>query len=431
MIDRYSRECMRDIWSQENKYRTWLDIEIKACEALCELGTVPAAALANIKKKAAFDVRRIEEIEETTRHDVIAFTTCVAEYVGEDARYIHWGLTSSDILDTSFSMLLREASNIILQDIDDLLAVLKERAMEHRMTVMIGRSHGIHAEPVTFGIKMALWYDEMKRQRERMQRAMDAVSVGKLSGAVGTFAHNPPFVEEYVCRELGLRPAPVATQVIQRDVYAEFFTTIAVIGASIEKFAVEIRHLQRTEVSEVSEYFSAGQKGSSAMPHKKNPILSENISGLARLLRGNALAAIENVALWHERDISHSSVERVIGPDSTILLDFMLVRFTGLMRSLIVYPEAMQKNLELSRGLYYSQKILLELTLRGVSREDAYRIVQRNALAAWDRKKDFKDMVLHDSEITFVISPQEIESFCSSAFFTAHVDDIFKRVFTT
>jgi len=431
MIDRYSRECMRDIWSQENKYRTWLDIEIKACEALCELGTVPAAALANIKKKAAFDVRRIEEIEETTRHDVIAFTTCVAEYVGEDARYIHWGLTSSDILDTSFSMLLREASNIILQDIDDLLAVLKERAMEHRMTVMIGRSHGIHAEPVTFGIKMALWYDEMKRQRERMQRAMDAVSVGKLSGAVGTFAHNPPFVEEYVCRELGLRPAPVATQVIQRDVYAEFFTTIAVIGASIEKFAVEIRHLQRTEVSEVSEYFSAGQKGSSAMPHKKNPILSENISGLARLLRGNALAAIENVALWHERDISHSSVERVIGPDSTILLDFMLVRFTGLMRSLIVYPEAMQKNLELSRGLYYSQKILLELTLRGVSREDAYRIVQRNALAAWDRKKDFKDMVLHDSEITSVISPQEIESFCSSAFFTAHVDDIFKRVFTT
>ncbi len=429
MIDRYSRECLRAIWSQENKYKTWLDIEIKACEALCELGTVPAAALANIKAKASFDVRRIEEIEEITRHDVIAFTTCVAEYVGEDARYIHWGLTSSDILDTSFSMLLKEASAIILKDIDELLTVLKDRAFEHRLTVMIGRSHGIHAEPVTFGLKMALWYDEMRRQRERMQRAMETISVGKLSGAVGTFAHNPPFVEEYVCRELGLRPAPVSTQVIQRDVYAEFFTTLAVIGASIEKFAVEIRHLQRTEVSEVSEYFSAGQKGSSAMPHKKNPILSENISGLARLLRGNALAAIENVALWHERDISHSSVERVIGPDSTTLLDFMLVRFTNLMRKLIVYPESMQKNLELSRGLYYSQKILLELTLRGVSREDAYRIVQRNALAAWDQKKDFKQMVLADSDITSVITPQEIEAFCSSAFFTAHVDDIFTRVF--
>ncbi len=429
MIDRYSRECLRAIWSQENKYKTWLDIEIKACEALCEMGPVPAAALANIKAKASFDVRRIEEIEEITRHDVIAFTTCVAEYVGEDARYIHWGLTSSDILDTSFSMLLKEASAIILKDIDELLTVLKDRAFEHRLTVMIGRSHGIHAEPVTFGLKMALWYDEMRRQRERMQRAMETISVGKLSGAVGTFAHNPPFVEEYVCRELGLRPAPVSTQVIQRDVYAEFFTTLAVIGASIEKFAVEIRHLQRTEVSEVSEYFSAGQKGSSAMPHKKNPILSENISGLARLLRGNALAAIENVALWHERDISHSSVERVIGPDSTTLLDFMLVRFTNLMRKLIVYPESMQKNLELSRGLYYSQKILLELTLRGVSREDAYRIVQRNALAAWDQKKDFKQMVLADSDITSVITPQEIEAFCSSAFFTAHVDDIFTRVF--
>jgi len=420
---------MRAIWSQENKYRTWLDIEIKACEALCELKIVPAAALANIKKKAAFDVGRIEEIEEVTRHDVIAFTTCVAEYVGEDARYIHWGLTSSDVLDTSFSMLLREASGIILQDIDALLAVLRERAFEHRMTVMIGRSHGIHAEPVTFGLKMALWYDEMRRQRVRMERAMEAVSVGKLSGAVGTFAHNPPFVEEYVCRGLGLRPAPVSTQVIQRDVYAEFFTTLAVIGASIEKFAVEIRHLQRTEVSEVAEYFSAGQKGSSAMPHKKNPILSENISGLARLLRGNALAAMENVALWHERDISHSSVERVIGPDSTALLDFMLVRFTNLMRSLIVYPEAMRRNLELSRGLYYSQKILLELTLRGVSREDAYRIVQRNALAAWDRKKDFREMVLGDGDITAVITPGEIESFCSDEFFTAHVDDIFRRVF--
>jgi len=430
MIERYSREVMNQIWSEENKFKTWLEIEIRACEALCKLGKIPEQALKNIQERGRFDIQRINEIEKVTKHDVIAFTTSVAEFVGEDSRYIHWGLTSSDILDTSFSMLLKESSEVLLEDIDNLLSTLKEKAFQYKETIMIGRSHGIHAEPITFGLKMALWYDEMKRQKKRMEQAKESISVGKISGAVGTFAHNPPFVEEYVCEKCGLKPAPISTQVIQRDVYAEFFTTLAVIGSSIEKFAVEIRHLQRTEVSEVSEYFSAGQKGSSAMPHKKNPILSENVSGLVRILRGNALAAMENVALWHERDISHSSVERIIGPDSTTALDFMLVRFTGLLKNLIVYPENMQENLERTRGLYYSQKILLELTQRGVSREDGYRIVQKNALEAWEQKKNFKEVVLGDDDITKVISNDEIEEFCSPAFFMKHVDDIYKRVFT-
>jgi len=429
MIDRYSRDIMKKIWSPENRFRTWLEIELRACEALCQLGQIPEAALKNIKDKADFNVDRIDEIEQVTKHDVIAFTTCVGEYVGEDSRYIHWGLTSSDVLDTSFSMLLTEASDLLLTDIDDLLAVLKDKAMEHKHILMIGRSHGIHAEPITFGLKMALWYDEMKRQKVRMERAREAVRVGKISGAVGTFAHNPPFVEAYVCEKCGLKPAPISTQIIQRDVYAEFFTTLAQIGASLEKFAIEVRHLQRTEVSEAAEYFSAGQKGSSAMPHKKNPVLSENVCGLVRILRGNALAAMENVALWHERDISHSSAERVIGPDSTIALDFILVRMTGVIKNLMVYPENMRANMNRTRGLYYSQKILLELTQRGVSREDAYAIVQRNALEAWDKQRDFKDMVLNDPGITAKITKTEIETFCSPEFFTRHVDDIFARVF--
>jgi len=429
MIERYTRDCMRRIWSDENRYGTWLTIELSTCEALCELGLIPPDALARIKQRARFDVRRILEIEEITKHDVIAFTTCSAEYVGEDARYIHWGLTSSDVLDTSFSMLLRQAADQILQDIDAVLAVIKEKAFQYRTTVMIGRSHGIHAEPITFGLKMALWYDELLRQRRRMEQARDTVSVGKLSGAVGTFAYNPPFVEEYVCRKCGLRPAPVSSQIIQRDVYAEFFSAIAQVGCSLEKFAVEIRHLQRTEVAEVSECFAPGQKGSSAMPHKRNPVLSENISGLARLLRSYALAALENVALWHERDISHSSVERVIGPDSTIVLDFMLARFAGLVKNLIVYPEAMQENLEKTRGLFYSQRILLELTKRGISREDGYRMVQRNAHAAWDQKKHFLDMITADAEVTAIIPAEEIRSLCTPDFFTRHVDEIFRRVF--
>ncbi len=429
MIDRYTRDVMKEIWSAHNRYKKWLEVEVYACEALAELGLVPPEALKNIQQNASFDVNRIDEIEQITRHDVIAFTTCVGEHVGEDSRYIHWGLTSSDVLDTGFSMLLKEAAEVLLQDIDELLAVIKEKAYAYKDTLMIGRSHGIHAEPITFGMKMAVWYDEMKRQRERMLRAQEAVSVGKVSGAVGTFAHNPPFVEEHVCRRCGLKPAPVSTQIIQRDIYAEFFTTLAVIGSSIEKFAVEIRHLQRTEVSEVAEYFSSGQKGSSAMPHKKNPILSENVSGLVRLLRGNALAAMENVALWHERDISHSSVERVIGPDSTTVLDFMLVRFASLLKNLQIYPDAMQKNLEKTKGLFYSQKILLELTKRGVSREQGYHLVQRNALHAWEHKKEFKDVIMQDSEVTAVISAEDLAQFCTPAIFAGHIDDIYTRVF--
>ncbi len=429
MIGRYTRSVMKEIWSDENRFRTWLDIEIYACEALNRLGLVPDESLANIKKNAGFDIGRIEEIERETKHDVIAFTTSVGECVGPDARYIHWGLTSSDVLDTSFSMLLQQSADVLLRDIDELLAVLREKAVTYKDTVMIGRSHGIHAEPITFGLKMALWYDEMQRQRGRMVRARDAVSVGKISGAVGTFAHIPPSVEEYVCEKCGLRPAPVSTQVIQRDVYAEFFTTLAVIGCSIEKFAVEIRHLQRTEVSEAAEYFSAGQKGSSAMPHKKNPVLSENVSGLVRILRGNALAAMENVALWHERDISHSSAERVIGPDSTTVLDFMLTRFTGLLRNLIVYPEKMLNNLATTQGIFYSQKILLELARRGVSREAAYRMVQRTALKAWEEKQDFKTLLLQDSEVAAHIPPADIDELCTLRTYTQHVDEIFSRVF--
>ena len=429
MIDRYARDIMKKIWSPENRFQKWLEIEIAACEALCTLGVVPKQSLKVIKEKARFDIRRIDEIEQVTRHDVIAFTTCVAEYVGEDARYIHWGLTSSDVLDTSFSMLLKESAEVILKDIDGFLAVLKDRALQHKNTVMIGRTHGIHAEPITFGLKLAVWYDEMKRHRRRMERARDTISYGKISGAVGTFAYNPPFVEEHVCRQCGLKPAPISTQILQRDLHAEYFTTLALIGSSLDKFATEIRHLQRTEVSEASEFFSAGQKGSSAMPHKQNPILSENISGLARVLRGNALAAMENVALWHERDISHSSVERVIGPDSTTLLDFMLVRFTGLIKNLLVYPEKMTANVNLTRGIFFSQKLLLELTQRGMSREDAYRLVQKNALQAWNEQKDFKDLVQGDPEITRVLGKDEIAAYCDISFFFRHVDEIFKRIF--
>lgn len=429
MIDRYSRNRMKKIWSAENKFKTWLEIEIAVCEALCQFGLIPEESLKNIKEKAQFNVQRINEIEKVTKHDVVAFTTCISEYVGKDARYFHWGLTSSDVLDTSFSMLLKKSAEILLEDINGFLEVLKEKAYQYKDTVMIGRSHGIHAEPITFGFKMALWYDEIIRQKRRMQQAKETVSVGKVSGAVGTFAHNPPFVEEYVCKKCGLKPAPVSSQIIQRDIYAEFFSTLAQIGCSIEKFAIEIRHLQRTEISEVSEYFSEGQKGSSAMPHKKNPILSENVSGLSRILRANALAAMENVALWHERDISHSSVERIIGPDSTIALDFMLVRFTGLVKDLLVYPETMKANLEKTGGLFYSQKILLELIKRGVSREDGYRMVQKNALEAWDKKMDLKDRIIQDTTITDIILPEEIEQFCSLDFFIAHIDEIFARVF--
>lgn len=429
MIARYSREPMTRIWTEDNKYQTWLQVELAALEAMAQQGLIPESAVKNIKAKATFDRGRIEAIEVETRHDVIAFLTNVAEYVGEDSRYLHYALTSSDILDTAMALRLRAATDILLEDVDQLLAVLKERAYEFKDTVMIGRSHGVHAEPITFGLKLALWYAEMQRNRERLVQARYIINVGKLSGAVGTFAHLPPEVEEAACAGLGLKPAPLATQVIQRDRYAQFFTTLAIIGGTVEKIAVEIRHLQRTEVREAEEFFSKGQKGSSAMPHKRNPILTENLSGLTRILRGNALAALENVPLWHERDISHSSVERIIAPDSTILLDFLLARLTGLLRKLLVYPENMRKNLELTRGLIFSQRLLLELIRHGVSREEAYLLVQGPAMRVWEEGLDFRTLVTNDPQIGRHLSTPEIEAIFNLSEYLKHTDQLFQRVF--
>ncbi len=429
MIPRYTRPEMGRIWTEENKFKKWLEIEVLACEAWAELGEIPPQALNEIKEKARFDIRRIDELEKVIKHDVVAFLTAVGENVGEASRYIHFGLTSSDILDTSLALLLKEASELIIEDIRKLLSVIKAKALKYKDTVMIGRSHGIHAEPITFGLKMALWYDEMRRNLKRMERAKEAISYGKISGAVGTFANVPPFVEEYVCLKCGLKPAPVSTQIVQRDHHAEFFTTLAVIASSIEKFAVEIRHLQRTEVLEAEEFFTKGQKGSSAMPHKRNPILSENLCGLARMVRANSLAALENVALWHERDISHSSVERVIGPDSTILMDYMLYRLTNVIDNLLVYPENMARNLERTKGLIFSESLMLELTKRKISREDAYAMVQRNAMRVWEEGTDFKQEVLKDPEITKALSREEIEECFDLHSHLGNVDEIFKRIF--
>ncbi len=420
---------MGDLWSDENKYRTWLQVEILACEAMAKLGKVPKKALAAIKKKAAFSVSRIEEIEEKTRHDVIAFTTNVAEHVGPDARYIHMGLTSSDVLDTSMAVLLKKAGKIILGDLEGLMDAVRAKALEHEHTVMVGRSHGIHAEPITFGLKLAVWYDEMRRNKKRFENALETISYGKISGAVGTFANTPPQVEAHVCKKLGLKPAPASTQILQRDRHAEYFSALAIMGASIEKMAVEIRHLQRTEVLEAEEFFSKGQKGSSAMPHKRNPVGSENLSGLARILRANALAAMENVALWHERDISHSSVERIIAPDSTILMDYMLHRMTGIIKNLRVYPEKMKANLNLLKGLIFSQQVLLALVDAGASREEAYLMVQQNAMKAWDRKKDFKGLIQKDKQIARYLSQEKIEALFDIDYHLNHVSTIFDRVF--
>ncbi len=429
MITRYSREEMASIWSQENRFQKWLDMEILACEALALKGEIPEESLKNIKEKAGFDIGRIDEIEKTTKHDVVAFLTCVSERVGEDSRYIHMGLTSSDILDTSLAVLLREASRILIKDIDELLTVLKKKAFTYKDTLMIGRSHGIHAEPITFGLKMALWYQEMERNRERMIRAKDVISYGKISGAVGTFPFVDPSVEEYVCRKLGLKPAPVSTQIVQRDRHAEYFSTLAITASSIDKFAQEIRLLQRTEVREAEEFFSPGQKGSSAMPHKRNPVLSENLSGLARLMRSYAAASLDNIPLWHERDISHSSVERVIAPDATILLDFMLNRFTGLLDKLLVYPERMVSNLNMTRGLIFSQMVLLKLIEREISREDAYAIVQRNAMRSWEEGLEFKQLLIKDKDVMSYLSIEDIENVFRVDNFLKHVDYIFSRVF--
>ncbi len=420
---------MGRIWEQENRYRQWLNVELAVVAAMSQLGQIPSQAAQEIADKADFDVDRIDEIEREVHHDVIAFLTSVAEHVGDSARYIHLGLTSSDILDTSLALLLREAADILLDDIQVLLEVLKRRALEHRDTVMIGRSHGIHAEPVTFGLKLALWYAEMDRNRQRLRRAQQIISVGKISGSVGTYANVDPEVEQLACVQLGLKPAPISTQIIQRDRHAEYFSTLAIVASSIEKIAIEIRHLQRTEVLEAEEYFAKEQKGSSSMPHKRNPIGSENLSGLARLVRSNAMAAMENIPLWHERDISHSSVERVIAPDSTILLDYMLHRLTGLLDKLVVYEDRMKANLESTGGLFFSQLVLLALTEGGLDRDEAYRLIQRNAMAVWNEDCNFKDQLAADPEVMEHLSKGELEKLFDLNYFLKHVDTIFSQVF--
>ena len=429
MIDRYSRPEMSAIWSDEAKYKNWLRVEIAVCEAWAEYGKIPKEAVKVIKDKAGFDVDRINELEKELKHDVIAFLTSVSEHVGENSRFIHLGLTSSDVLDTALALQLKDSSEMLINDLDSVLEILKRRAFEHKDTVMIGRTHGIHAEPKTLGLVFALWYDEMKRNLERMQRAKDVISVGKISGAVGTFANVPPHVEEFACERLGLKPATISTQVVQRDIHADFFLTLSIIASTIEKISVEIRHFQRTEVLELEEPFGKGQKGSSAMPHKRNPILSENLCGLSRLVRSYAISALENIPLWHERDISHSSVERVIGPDGTILLDFMLNRLNYLLDGLQVYPENMEKNIWLTRGLVFSQKVLLKLIEKGFSREDAYKIVQSNAMETWKGSDDFKDLLLKDKSIKDTLSVEEIEECFDVTADLKNIDSIFERVF--
>jgi adenylosuccinate lyase len=420
---------MARIWSEENKFATWLRVEIAATEVLSERGVVPREALEAIRSKARFDVARIDAIEREVQHDVIAFVSNVAENVGPEGRWVHWGLTSSDVVDTALALLMKEACGLILEDIRALADAVRKRAHEHKTTPMIGRTHGVHAEPMTFGLKLALWWAELQRDLARLERARDTISVGKLSGAVGTFSHLPPEVEEEVCRRLGLRPAPVASQVLQRDRHAEVMATLALTGASLEKFATEIRALQKTEVREVEEPFAEGQKGSSAMPHKRNPVGAEQVTGLARLLRGNALAALENVALWHERDISHSSVERVIIPDSFLALDHMLRRMTKIVSGLVVYAERMRRNLESGHGLVFSGPLLLELTARGMRREDAYRVVQEHAMEAWKTEGDFRARVAADPAVRAVLTEKDLDEVFHLERYLGHVDAIFTRVF--
>jgi len=428
MIDRYTLPEMGSVWDDEFKFKTWLQIEILACEARSELGEIPSKEVEIIKQKADFDVKRILEIEETTKHDVIAFLTNVAEYVGPESRHIHYGMTSSDILDTTLSYQMKTAGELILQRLYDLKTSLKDRAIEHKNSFCIGRSHGVHAEPTTMGLKFALWFEETKRNISRMENAIKSISVGQISGAVGTFEYLSPLVEKYVCEKMNLEPAPISTQVIQRDRHAEFLTTLAIIGATLEKISIEIRHLQRTEVLEAEEFFSKGQKGSSAMPHKRNPVISERITGLARILRSNSIAALENVALWHERDISHSSVERIIIPDSCIALDYMLDLMVKLIKNLLVYPEKMLKNLNLTRGLIFSQAILLKLINKGLSREEAYKLVQSAAMDVWvDEKKYLKDVLLNSEEIKKCLSSDEIKEIFDNKKILKNIDYIFSR----
>ena len=430
MIPRYTREEIAHIWSDENKFKLWLDIEIAVCEAWSRLGRVPPEALERIKEKASFDVKRILEIEEVTKHDVIAFLENVSEYIGEDAQYLHIGLTSSDVLDTAFALQLKQAGEHLLKEIDRVLEILTRRAYEFKDTIMIGRTHGIHAEPITFGFKIASWYSEFKRARRRLENAIENISYGKISGAVGTFANVPPEVEEYAMEKLGLKPEPVSTQVVPRDRHAEFFSALALIASSAERIAIEIRHLQRTEVREAEEYFSPGQKGSSAMPHKRNPILSENMTGLARTIRGYLIPALENVALWHERDISHSSVERMIAPDATVLSDFLLHRLGTVLDKLVVYPDQMEKNVYLTRGLIFSQRVMLALMEKGLVRKEAYELVQKHAMDVWNNQSlDLRSELEKDPEITKLLSKEELDELFDISYYTKNIDYIFRRVF--
>src|SRR5437762_6839887 len=429
MIERYTLPEMGAVWNEQSKFQKWLEVELAVCEVHAEMGTIPRAALEQIKSRAKFSVQRINEIEKTTDHDVIAFTTNLAESIGEASRFVHSGLTSSDVVDTANALLLRDACDILLPKIDSLMDVLKKRAFEFKQTPQIGRTHGIHAEPTSFGLTFALWYDEMRRNRERLAKARETAAVGKISGAVGAFAHLDRIVEEKVCGRLGLKAAPVSTQIIQRDNYAEYLCTLAIVASSLDKFALQIRHWQRTEVREAQEKFKQGQKGSSAMPHKRNPILSERICGMARLVRANSIVGLENVALWHERDISHSSAERVVLPDSSIAIDYMLQKMTSLIDGLVVYPERMLENLKATHGSIFSGQLLLALTQAGASREDAYEWVQRNAMSAWDEGGELKTLVLKDKDITALLSAEQIDRVFSLDTYLRNVNQIFARVF--
>jgi adenylosuccinate lyase len=429
MIERYTLPEMGAIWSEQNRFQKWLDVEIAVCEVHAEDGTIPKDAVEEIKAKAAFTPERIREIEKTTDHDVIAFTTNLAENIGEAARFVHYGLTSSDVVDTANALLLKESCGILLKKVDELLEVLRRRAFEFKDTPQIGRTHGIHAEPTSFGMTFALWFAEMQRNKERLQKAKEIISVGKISGAVGAFAHLAPEVEERVCEKLGLKFAPISTQIIQRDRYAEYLCTLAIIASSLEKFALQVRHWQRTEVREAQEKFKVGQKGSSAMPHKRNPILSERICGMARTIRANSIVGLENVALWHERDISHSSAERIVLPDSSAALDYILAKTASLLDGLVVYPENMLQNLNATRGLVFSGQLLLALTQKGVSREDAYVFAQRNAMKVWEEGGEFRDLVMNDADISAKLSAEEIQKVFDVKYYLRNVGKVFVRVF--
>ena len=428
MIERYTREEMGNIWSEKNKFKAWLEVEILACEAWSELGEIPKEDVEKLRKHASFDIQRIKEIEEETRHDVVAFTRAVSETLGEERKWVHYGLTSTDVVDTALSYLLKQANEILLKDLENFIEILKNKALEHKYDVMMGRTHGVHAEPTTFGLKLALWYEEMKRNLERFRFAAETVQVGKISGAVGTYANIDPFVEKYVCEKLGLKPAPISTQTLQRDRHAHYMSTLALIATSIEKFAVEIRGLQKSETREVEEFFAKGQKGSSAMPHKRNPIGSENMTGMARVIRGYMLTAYENVPLWHERDISHSSAERIILPDATIALNYMLNRMGNIIKNLTVFPENMKRNMNRTLGLIFSQRVLLALIDKGLTREEAYDTVQPKAMEAWEKQVSFKELVEKDEHITKYLTQEEIDDCFDYTYHLKHVDTIFKRL---